>query len=87
VKAEVDTLVNMVFSGASEGDVVTKCKVLSEQIKVLAGDHKELAPKARFLIMAIKEAMVSRNGAAAESAHARQKLVVVVNSFKRALAE
>jgi len=83
----VDSLVNMVNSGAAEGEVVTKCKVLSEQIKVLAGDHKELAPKARFLIMAVKEAMVARNGSSKESAHARQKLVVVVNSFKRALNE
>lgn len=85
IMAEVDILVNLVFSGASESDVVAKLKQLSEGIKVLAGDHKELAPKARFLIMAVKEAMVSRNGTAAEAAHAKQKLVVVVNSFKRAL--
>lgn len=85
IQTEVDILVNLVFSGASESDVVAKLKQLSEGIKVLAGDHKELAPKARFLIMAVKEAMVSRNGTAAEAAHAKQKLVVVVNSFKRAL--
>lgn len=87
VKAEVDALVNIVFSGGSETEVVTKCKVLSEQIKMLAGEHRELAPKTRFLIMAVKEAMVSRNGTPSESAHAKQKLVVVVNSFKRALSE
>lgn len=87
VKTEVDSLVNLVFQGGTESEVVAKCKVVSEQIKVLAGEHKELAPKARFLIMAVKEAMVSRNGAAAESAHAKQKLLVVVNSFKRALID
>jgi hypothetical protein len=85
VKAAVDNLVQMVFSGASEADVVTKCKALSEQIKSLAGDHKELAPKARFLIMAVKEAMTSRNGTPDTVAYAKQKLVVVVNSLKRAL--
>lgn len=87
VKTEVDALVNLVFAGGTESEVVTKCKIVSEQIKVLAGEHKELAPKARFLIMAVKEAMVSRNGAASEAAHARQKLLVVVNSFKRALVD
>jgi len=87
VKTEVDALVNLVFQGGTESEVVSKCKVVSEQIKVLAGEHKELAPKARFLIMAVKEAMVSRNGTSAEAAHARQKLLVVVNSFKRALAD
>lgn len=87
VKNEVDSLVNLVFQGGTESEVVAKCKIVSEQIKVLAGEHKELAPKARFLIMAVKEAMVSRNGAAAEAAHARQKLLVVVNSFKRALVD
>jgi len=81
----VDELVSMVTSGGSEVDVVSKCKSLSEQIKLVAGDHKELAPKARFLIMAVKEAMQSRNGTANEVAHATQKLKVVVNSFKRAL--
>lgn len=87
VEAEVDYLVSMVGTGASEGDVVAKCKQLSEKIKVLSNDHKELAPKARFLYMAVKEAVVSRNGTAPEIAHAKQKLVVVVNSFKRALRE
>lgn len=59
----------MVFSGDAESDVVNMCKIVGEQIKGLTGDYKELAPKARFFIMAIKEAMGARNGSAQEVAY------------------
>jgi len=87
IKVAVDDLVNMVFSGTAESDVVNMCKIVGEQIKGLTGDYKELAPKARFFIMAIKEAMAARNGSAQEIAKAKQKLVVVVKSLKAALDE
>jgi hypothetical protein len=59
----------MVFSGEAEADVVTMCRVVGEQIKGLTGDYKELAPKARFFILAIKEAMAARSGSAQEVAY------------------
>lgn len=59
----------MVFSGDAESDVVNMCKIVGEQIKGLTGEYKELAPKARFFIMAIKEAMSARNGSAQEIAY------------------
>jgi hypothetical protein len=62
----------MVFSGTAESEVVGMCKMVGEQIKVLTGDanhFKELAPKARFFILAIKDAMSARSGSAQEIAY------------------
>jgi hypothetical protein len=87
IKTAVDDLVNMVFSGEAESEVVGMCRIVGEQIKGLTGDYKELAPKARFFIMAIKEAMSARAGSAQEIAKAKQKLLVVVKSLKAALDE
>ena len=63
------SFLQMVFSGEPEADVVSMCRVVGEQIKGLTGDYKELAPKARFFIMAIKDAMSARTGSAQEVAY------------------
>ena len=56
----------MIFLGTPEHVVVSTCRSVGERIKGLKGDLKDISRKARFFIIAIKEALSVRSGSTQE---------------------
>eukprot|EP01113_Clastostelium_recurvatum_P038976 TRINITY_DN5895_c0_g1_i1.p1 TRINITY_DN5895_c0_g1~~TRINITY_DN5895_c0_g1_i1.p1 ORF type:complete len:150 (-),score=59.41 TRINITY_DN5895_c0_g1_i1:48-473(-) len=75
-----------IFQGASDIEVVQKCKQVLEQIKVLSPYFPDLASKSAPLLLATKEAVLKRSGGGDDLANAKKKFALVIEEVRRAAA-